>query len=344
MTAAAGLLLLSLLGGGVNLVVDPSLEAGAVEWLYQKWPATNVVERTASYGARTGSYAVRQVMNDLDGWTYAAQILQTLKEGDTFLGEAWVKQLVPGCPYLLTLNAGMVLVRTDTEFLTYLEGAVPGTYTLLKAAPAPDPTGWTKLSLFERVGAQWAGDPLAPLLYTPGSTQLAAMGLPPPTAGCEWLVDDVGVAEMALTAVLEADLLSDLGDIATPGFDTDVQLVSANPEDEQHASLPAILLQPEEGGEADPNELGNRAALATQEWQLRLLVRGTSARTQVQNLLDDVRNAVGRSNGALQSRAGVDHATVVSWSAPLVSKDSGHQRAKMSATVRVQYTYARGGL
>ena len=310
-------------------------------WAYTPFGGT--AERSDA-DPRTGTWHARLVSGGF-GFASVAQALADLSPGapaPALRAELWVRQAVPGAPLFIGLTDyyGSIVPRWLIVSDTAVEEWNGDLSVRLSTRPAA-PQEWLLVQLYLEpvVAAELAGETITLLIMVnddvPAGHSYAA--------GAVWHVDDVGVTDMALTQLLEADLLADLANISVAnGFDTDVAEVSADPLDAQHATMPSVELNPDEGGDAEVSELGDRAAAAEQQWTLRLLVAGATHRADIQNLLDDVRNTV--ATGTLSQRSGVESAKVATWDAPLLEESIGEQRASMRAVVRARYNYLRGAL
>ncbi len=158
-----------------------------------------------------------------------------------------------------------------------------------------------------------------------------------------WLFDDLEFIEMAKTAQIKAALVDDLEQISTAnGYTFTVAEVGTEPKRVDEARFPGLYLIPGAGGSANIEELGNRAGYATQRYGVQLFVRSTTPNTDMDNLLDDVRNAVERSAGNLMGISGVEYAGVSQWSEVVTEGDINEHVYYRELVVEIRYEFTRG--
>lgn len=162
-------------------------------------------------------------------------------------------------------------------------------------------------------------------------------------AGFQWLVDDCAVVEMGITKDIKDALISDLNGISTAaGYNTDVKQVSREPVPIDEARKPHIAILPGGGGDSDLEALGNREGIATQRYTLQLVVQSSTPNADMDNLLDDIRNAIEPSDGSVMGVTGVEYAGLEDWSEVVTDELTHGQVYYREATVAVRYVYTRG--
>lgn len=155
-----------------------------------------------------------------------------------------------------------------------------------------------------------------------------------------WYVDDVRVEYMAKTAELRAALVEDLADISTGnGFSVTLTEVGTDPKVVSEVAAPAVWVSAGAGATADVSQLGNVTGTAAQSFALELLA---GSKTELDNLTDDVRNAIERSTSALGNVSGVEYWGVSEWTEPMTSEDVAQRKWVRGATVTVRYLFTRG--
>ena len=163
----------------------------------------------------------------------------------------------------------------------------------------------------------------------------------------EWLIDDTGARDVAITANIRDAVKSDLEDITTAnGFSITVQTVSSEPLDVDTAQKPVIYVRPGTGGTADEDvadrTLGNRAAFGTQSFSLAVFVQSTTPLADLDALTDDIRNAIERTTSATMVLAGVIDVIVTDWDETLAAADAVNNLFFRRINVSVGYEYTRG--
>lgn len=145
---------------------------------------------------------------------------------------------------------------------------------------------------------------------------------------------------MAKTAELRAALIEDLADISTAnGFSVTLTEVGTEPKVVSEVSAPAVWVSAGAGATADISQLGNVTGTAAQSFALELLA---GSKTELDNLTDDVRNAIERSTSAIGNVSGVEYWGVSEWTDPMTSEDVAQRKWVRGATVTVRYLFTRG--
>lgn len=148
---------------------------------------------------------------------------------------------------------------------------------------------------------------------------------------------------MSITNTLKDALITDLNDITTAnGFSKTVSEVSREPIRFDEAKVPHISIVPGDGGSAAAETLTNRIGAGEQEWTLQLVLRTTTPNEDMDDFLDDVRNAIERSTGNLGSASGVILAGVTGWTGTITAEEIHENTYYREATVTVQYEFTRG--
>ena len=153
-----------------------------------------------------------------------------------------------------------------------------------------------------------------------------------------WWIDLVAVDDpgaVVTTNDLRTDLAADLATVS--GLN-----VAEHPGDRLKLALPAALIRSPGDGDADVASLTARSAEATQRFGVELHLAGDQA--DVEDLLDEIRNAVDQSTSNLNTRAGVRFAMVTDWADVEGSEFMRGENHKFTLTVEVGYQFVRGSL
>ena len=139
--------------------------------------------------------------------------------------------------------------------------------------------------------------------------------------------------------------MSDLDAITVVnGFNTTIAQTRRTPKRHDDISKPGAAITAGEGGTGELESLTNLRGLATQHFAVSLFVDGATAETDMDDFSDDVRNAVERSAGNLQTAANVEMVAATGWTEPRTEgADDGLTRVR-EVTVEVRYIYTRGSL
>ena len=217
---------------------------------------------------------------------------------------------------------------------------------LLQVANPADAGAWTTVAvaLASQLTAEWQrisasvvaeGSQLDFRIITSGVT----------TASGYVHVDDAEVWEVAITKAIKDALVADLEYITVAhGYATEVKQVSREPIEPDLLQKPGIAIIPETGGESDESELGNITGAAVQRFRLQLVLGASSTpNDDMDDFLDDVRNAIERSASNTLAASGVIKTTVNSWTEVMTGK-TVHDNTLYyrEAAVSVDYEYTRG--
>ena len=169
---------------------------------------------------------------------------------------------------------------------------------------------------------------------------------PPQVQWARWLIDDIRIFGAVKTTILRQALEADLADIDGTGvFYTTLAQIAREPSGMAEMIYPAVYIVPGGGSSDDLEERTNLTGVATQEWELRLYVNSETPHADIEQLLDDVRVAIGRTTGNLQNVDGVHYAGVSEWPDEVRTSPAGHkQLGEIELTVQVRYEYARNTL
>jgi hypothetical protein len=163
-----------------------------------------------------------------------------------------------------------------------------------------------------------------------------------------WFVDNVRLMEVdpvGMTNDVRSAIVADAEDITTGnGYSMTVVEVGVEPKPIELVKAPAIFLVPGEGGDSDPATLTNRKGVATQRVVLQLLVRSATPHADVENLLDDVRNVIERSDSNVGALPAVRKITVSEWTEVVTQGEIHNQWGLIEAVVTVEYLYTRGSV
>lgn len=141
-----------------------------------------------------------------------------------------------------------------------------------------------------------------------------------------------------ITATLREALADTFRSISMQnGYATDPHVVT-EPKAVRDLPLPCIAVAGGQGGQSAPEQLTNGAGVAVQSFLAQFV---TKSNAQMDDLLDDARNAVESNVSPLLLVPGVEMATVTEWSDPLFDDDL--EMVLREATVEVRYVYPRGG-
>jgi len=293
-----------------NLVTNPSFESGGTGWTLGHALVTD------AYGGRTGDYACyvyawRQFVGD------------PLQSGEAYQD--------------VTVEPGDILVVSVYARLAR------GNVTAILAAS--NPTASKQRNIDEQVvGDEWTK--LSGSFVARGSSitvNLRLGNIQSAASGDAVLFDDVEVIVVPITKTIRDAIVSDLQDISTAnGYETDLVEVGTEPKRREEVRVPAVYLVPEQGGVAELETLSNGQGEAIQRIAVDCLVRSSTPHDDAIKLLDDVRNAVERSDGATLAVNGVESVQVVEWSEVMTSEDVGDQWGIITATIEVAYVYSRG--
>jgi len=293
-----------------NLVTNPSFESGATGWSLDHALVTD------AYGGHDGDnacyvYAWRRFIGD------------PLRSGEAYQDVA----VDPGD--IVVVSAYARLVR--------------GPVTAVLAAR--NPAAYALETLDEQaVDADWVQ--LSGSLVARGSSitvDLRLGNLTAAASGDAVLFDSVEVVVVPITKTIRDAIVSDLQDISTAnGYETDLVEVGTEPKRREEVRAPAVYLVPEQGGVAELETLSNGQGAAIQRIAVDCFVRSSTPHDDAIKLLDDVRNAVERSDGATLAVNGVESVQVVEWSEVMTSEDVGDQWGIITATIEVAYVYSRG--
>jgi hypothetical protein len=144
-----------------------------------------------------------------------------------------------------------------------------------------------------------------------------------------------------ITRSLREALLADLQQITIAnGFKNTLADVTKYPKPIREMKAPCVSITEGGSGEAEIETIGNRQGLATQSFNLIAAVRSMDGPEAMDDLLDDIRNAIERTSSNLFDLAIV--ATVDSWGEILTDRDVQGQVYWRPVTVRCEYAYNRG--
>jgi len=285
------------------------------------WSLTGPAAVTGAYGAKNGSLALklqtdsgfldRQSFADHDG-------AFNLLEGMVYTVDLWVKLDRAEYPYSLSVLFDRGLGAFEHLAIISTASHVIGT--------------WVSYRL-QTVAAGSVGR----LRFASGTPAPAAV------ATTRWVVDVVRLWGPVITTTLRQALVADLAAVdGTGSFFTTLAVVASEPEASAAQIYPAVYIVPGGGSTDDIDERTNLTGVATQEWNLRLLVLSATPHEDIEKLLDDVRLAVGRLSGNLQNVSGVHYAGVTQWPDEVRTSAAGHQQlGEIECTVEARYEYDR---
>ena len=294
-----------------NLVLNPSFEAGMSGWAFDHAMPSD------QYGAHDGDNAcwIYTYQSYLGGPKKTGYIVQDIavSPGDIVRIRAWVREQSPG-------GTSISCSFRNPSGAAWRE--------LERVSSAPD---WTLIAH----DAIARGDRIALKFELTDYASAPLLS--------SWLVDDVEVIVVPITKTIRDALISDLQQISTAnGYGTDLVEVGTEPKPMSEARPPAVYLVPGQGGTAELETLSNMQGAAIQRITLDLLVRSATPHDDAVVLLDDVRNAIERSDGATLAVNGVESVQVVEWSEVMTSEDVGNAWGLVNVTVEVAYVYSRG--
>ncbi|RMF18883.1 MAG: hypothetical protein D6760_13540 [Deltaproteobacteria bacterium] len=163
------------------------------------------------------------------------------------------------------------------------------------------------------------------------------------TEACQFSLDDCGIALMAITQQIRDALVSDLQQITTGnGYSTTLVEVGREPKRITEARAPAVYIAPGEGGTSELETISSGMGSAVQRFTLQMIVRSATPNQDMDNLLDDVRNAIERSGSAVLALSDVVTAAVTGWTETVTEPDIALDTYYREATVEVTYLYRRG--
>lgn len=155
---------------------------------------------------------------------------------------------------------------------------------------------------------------------------------------------------MAKTKALRNALIADLQDIDGEGlFVTDLTAgeITTEPKQRTFLRFPAVAIAPgERGASEEPDTLSGATGIAAQSFDLEVTVASETPHDAIQDLLDDIRNAMERKTGSnLCAVDGVLFVVVDGWERDEEQdKQTAQQRAVIKVSVTVKYGYTRGSV
>ena len=290
------------------------------------WTRTNLATSEASYGALDGDRALalclwREVIG-LDPVTF-----------EPIYGD-WLE---PAATQAVAVTEGLAY---ELAGWVALQSGATGTVRLRVKNPSSG--SWQTVDSAAS-GADWQR--LGGLLVAAGSEITVRWDVE--RTGSEntrWLLDRAGVYEMAITRSIKNALVSDLEHITEAnGYSKTLAEAGLEPKDWDEAKYPAVYVIPDAGGSSELETLTNLKGEAEQAFTLQLVLKSANPNTDMDNFLDDVRNAIERSAGNLNTLAGVEFAGITEWSEVLTVRDEDYGLYYREATLTVRYLYTRGG-
>ncbi len=150
---------------------------------------------------------------------------------------------------------------------------------------------------------------------------------------------------MGTTRTLRDALMTDLNAITVVnGFNTDIASVSRVSVRHSEVDKPALAINAGPGGISELETLTNLRGLATQQFIVSIFTQGDTAETDLDDLTDDVRDAVERTTGTLQLTANVEMVAATEWSEDRTEEGVDGLTHVRELTVDVRYLYTRGSL
>lgn len=150
---------------------------------------------------------------------------------------------------------------------------------------------------------------------------------------------------MSATKTLRDALMLDLADITVAnGFNTTIATSSVTSVRHDEVTKPAAAITAGAGGDSELDALTNLRGLATQSFTVELFTDGATAEADMDDFTDDVRDAVERSAGNLQTTANVEMVAATSWTEPRKEVFNDGLTWVREVTVEVRYLYTRGSL
>ncbi len=151
---------------------------------------------------------------------------------------------------------------------------------------------------------------------------------------------------MAQSRTLTDKVILDLKDISVAnGFDTDVSVVDRRVVTFQSATVPHIEVRAGGSGplvDSDPEQLSVDLGAATHRNLLKLYIRDDKPEEKLDDLIDDVRNAIERKTSNIQTVAQVWDATVVQATPFHTTEDLKDNWAGAELLIETRYEYERG--
>lgn len=312
-------------GTVANLLTNPGFElhdAGDPT----DWTGVNFASSESAYGYKSGARALSLLMiQEVIGIDPVT--------GDPILGD-W---LTPMATQTVSVTAG------DTYEVAGWVKRYSGTETQVRLrVKNPSSGAWQTVDSLDE-GDEW--ERLSGLLVAAGDEisvrwDVERLG----STNGQWLADDAGVYEMAITRSIKSALVSDLEHITEAnGYSKTLAEAGLDPKDWDEAKYPAVYVIPDAGGSSELETLSNLKGEAEQAFTLQLVLKSNTPNTDMDNFLDDVRNAVERSAGNLNALAGVEFAGITEWSEVLTVRDEDFGLYYREATLTVRYLYDRGG-
>lgn len=275
--------------------------------------------RTMSYGGRTDSWAL-QLMTQ---WSPRGLVRESAAR---------------------TIAAEVAALCTVHCWAYCAEGARA---LRLEVENPTDSGQWTELSVIEAATASTPWSEASGSFVAAGAS--FQLRLRPDGAGTEgeavtiWVVDDVEVESMAITAQIRAAVIDDLKYISTAnGFSATLSEVASEPKRIDDIRTPGVALTDSPGGGSQPEGLGNQKAAGTQRITVRMVVHSSTPCVDLDNLLDDVRNAVERSGSYCSAVSGVYLVGVEEWTEVKTDREISEQFYTRDATIVVNYIWQRG--
>lgn len=182
-------------------------------------------------------------------------------------------------------------------------------------------------------------------LYTPNSSSLEVRFAAEHVGEAfgDFFVNRTEVYEMAITRQIKDAMVADLESItAGNGYNFTVAEVGVEPKPAPEVTKPAVFILPGEGGSSELAQLTNAAGIASQTYTLQLVVDSAQPNEDMDNFLDDVRNAIERSSSNVNAVSGVEMAAVTGWSEIVTDPGISQNTYFREATVEVRYLYTRG--
>ena len=144
---------------------------------------------------------------------------------------------------------------------------------------------------------------------------------------------------MAFTKGTRNDLFDDLTEYT--GWVIEPVEIHREPRRHEEIAKPAIVLLPGAGGEVDLETFSHNTSEATLRFPLLLIVASATPGDDLADFIDDVRNAVQRSDGKLRARSG-GLCLVETWGETLTDADSAGGVYFQQVMVRADVRYVDG--
>jgi len=152
---------------------------------------------------------------------------------------------------------------------------------------------------------------------------------------------------VGLTQTLKDKVILDIADIDGTGiFATTLAESGREPKPIAEVVAPAVFIAPGGGAETDTETLTNRVGASQQDYVLQCFIQSGTPNADMDDLLDDLRNAFERATSNVLTASGtgwkVTDSTVSDWTEVLTDEDIHQQSYFREVTLTVAYTYTRG--